>query len=94
MKSRRALVRTEDGGVAGRVHAGNPVDGCRAVELIVVAASRMEIMKRARAAGVSEPSLWPDEAPEPELVQAALGDPGGLVWRYWGEGAWRPSAEL
>jgi hypothetical protein len=92
--SRAALVEVDDGRVAGRVHAGDPVDGCRAVELVVVAASRMEIVKRARATGVSHPAFWPVEAPGAETVQAALSDPGGFVWRYWDEETWRPSSEL
>ena len=65
------------------VSGGEPIAGCEAVTLLVVAASHGEAEACAREAGVWDPSAWDEDAfrVRHEDIDMALSDARGFVWK-------------
>ena len=75
------------------VSGGEPLEGCEAITLLVVAESPDEAESRAREAGVYDPSAWEDGAfrIRPEDINLALTDARGFAWKPGHERTWEGS---
>lgn len=87
----REHVRRTSGVLVGFVTGGEPLNGCEPIATLIAAASRDEMLQRARQLGIWDPGFVPGVRIKRQHAAMAIEDPQRFIWLPAGAKDWQPS---